>query len=193
MYEYIEGKITELNPAYVIIDCSGIGYFVNISLTTYSQIQSQKEIKLFIHFVVREDAHILFGFQNKHEREIFRYLISVSGVGANTARMMLSSLTPNEIQKAIISENVGLLKSIKGIGIKTAQRLIVELKDKLTKESLKEEIVFTKDNTIKDEALSALVMLGFNKIAVEKIINIIFTENPNITVEDLIKLALKRL
>lgn len=193
MYEYIEGKIAEINPAYVIIDCGGIGYFINISLTTFSQIQSKKEIKLFTHFVVREDAQLLFGFQNKHEREIFRYLISVSGVGANTARMMLSSLTPNEIQKAIISDNVGLLKSIKGIGIKTAQRLIVELKDKLAKESLKEEIIFTKDNTIKDEALSALVMLGFNKIAVEKIINIIFTENPNITVEDLIKLALKRL
>lgn len=193
MYEYIEGRIAELNPAYVVIDTGGIGYFVNISLTTYSQIQNAKEIKLFIHFVVREDAHLLFGFQNKSEREIFRNLISVSGIGVNTARMMLSSLDPIEIQKAIVSENIGLLKSIKGIGIKTAQRLVVELKDKLAKESFREEIIFNKDNTIKDEALSALVMLGFNKLAVEKLISTIVSENQNITVEELIKLALKRL
>lgn len=193
MYEYIDGKITELNPAYVIIECSGIGYLIHISLTTYIQIQSYKNIKLFLHFVVREDAHLLYGFSAKYERDIFRHLISVSGIGANTARMMLSSQTPVEIQKAILSENVNLLKSIKGIGIKSAQRLIVELKDKMGKESAIEEIFSNKDNTKKEEALSALVMLGFSKATVEKLISQLLVENQNITVEELIKIALKRL
>ncbi|NJK84944.1 MAG: Holliday junction branch migration protein RuvA [Bacteroidales bacterium] len=193
MYEFIEGKTTEINPAYVVLDCSGIGYMIHISLSTFSQIQHEKNVKLFIHFVVREDAHLLFGFHNKYERDVFRHLISVSGIGSNTARMMLSSLTPAEIQKAIVSENVNLLKSIKGIGVKSAQRLIVELKDKLVKEQPHDELIFVKDNTIKEEALSALVMLGFNKLAVEKMIGLILSENQSITVEELIKQALKRL
>ncbi len=193
MYEYIEGKITEMNPAYAIIECAGIGYFLNISLTTYTQIQSQKNVKLFAHLVVREDAHLLYGFHSKYERDIFRLLISVSGIGVNTARMMLSSLTPDEIQKAILSDNVNLLKSIKGIGIKSAQRLIVELKDKMGREAVSEEIFSAKYNTAKEEALSALVMLGFAKTTVDKIISQLLIDNQNITVEELIKEALKKL
>ncbi len=193
MYDYIEGKIIEINPAYAVLECSGIGYFVNISITTYTQIQSYKEIKLHMHMVIREDAHMLYGFFSKFEREIFRYLISVSGIGANTARMMLSSLSPDEIQRAIVSENVNLLKSIKGIGAKSAQRVIVDLKDKIGKEAAGEEIFALKDNTMKEEALSALVMLGFSKSAVEKVLNKLLIEDQNVTVEDLIKKALKKL
>ena len=191
MYEYIEGKIDELNPAYVILDSNGIGYFISISLTTYSQIQSQKNIRLMTHLVVREDAHLLYGFYSKIERDVFRQLISVSGVGANTARMMLSSLTPSEIQQAIVSANVSQLKNIKGIGTKTAERIIVDLKNKLGTEANGEEIFFTKDNRTRDEALSALVMLGFSKTAVEKVVNKLLTENKDIVVEDLVKKALK--
>ena len=193
MYEYIEGKIDEINPAYVILECNGIGYFIGISLTTYSQIQSLKTVRLMIHLVVREDAHLLYGFYNKFERNIFRQLISVSGVGANTARMMLSSLSPSEIQQAIQSANVGQLKNIKGIGTKTAERIIVDLKDKLSSDISGEEIFIQKDNRTRDEALSALVMLGFSKTTVEKVVNKLLTENKDIAVEDLVKKALKSL
>lgn len=193
MYEYIIGKISEITPTYVILECNGIGYFIHISISTYSQIQNLKDVRLLTHLIVREDAHLLFGFFNKLERDIFRLLISVSGIGANTARMMLSSLTPAEIQHAILSDNVHQLTSIKGIGAKSAQRVILDLKDKVSREASGEEIYTIKDNRTKDEALSALVMLGFSKTAVEKVINKIISEEKDIVVEELIKKALKSL
>ncbi|MFO7657428.1 MAG: Holliday junction branch migration protein RuvA [Bacteroidales bacterium] len=193
MYEYIEGKIDEINPAYVILENNGTGYFISISLTTYSQIQSKQNIRLLTHLVIREDAHLLYGFNTKTERDVFRQLITVSGVGTNTARMMLSSMSPSEIQKAIMTANVVQLKNIKGIGSKTAERIIVDLKDKISQETGGEELFFAKDNRTRDEALSALIMLGFPKAAVEKIVNKFITEDKEIAVEDLIKKALKAL
>ncbi|MBN2610273.1 MAG: Holliday junction branch migration protein RuvA [Bacteroidales bacterium] len=193
MYEYIEGKIDEINPAYVILENNGTGYFISISLTTYSQIQSKKDARLLTHLVIREDAHLLYGFFTRTERDVFRQLITVSGVGANTARMMLSSMSPSEIQKAILTANVVQLKSIKGIGSKTAERIIVELRDKIGHEAGGEELFFAKDNRTRDEALSALIMLGFPKSAVEKVVNRLITENKDIVVEDLVKKALKSL
>jgi Holliday junction DNA helicase RuvA len=191
MYEFIEGDIIEKNPAYATIYISGISYFINISLTTYGQIQNLKQGRLYIHQIIREDAHVLFGFYTKLEREIFRMLISVSGIGANTARVMLSSLSPEEIQNAIIGSKVDILKSIKGIGAKSAQRIIVDLRDKLGKEEA--EIFEIKDNTIKEQALSALTVLGFSKNNVDKVLNKILSEEDNLEVEELIKKALKRL
>jgi Holliday junction DNA helicase RuvA len=191
MYEFIEGDIIEKNPAYATIFISGISYFINISLTTYGQIQNLNQCRLYIHQIIREDAHILFGFYTKLEREIFRMLISVSGIGANTARLMLSSLSPEEIQNAIVGSKVDVLKSIKGIGAKSAQRIIVDLKDKMGKEEV--EIFEIRDNTIKEQALSALTVLGFSKNSVNKVLNKILTEEDNLEVEDLIKKALKRL
>ena len=191
MYVFIEGDIIEKNPAYATIFISGISYFINISLTTYGQIQNLNQCRLYIHQIIREDAHILFGFYTKLEREIFRMLISVSGIGANTARVMLSSLSPEEIQNAIVGGKVDILKSIKGIGAKSAQRIIVDLRDKMGKEEA--EIFEIRDNTIKEQALSALTVLGFSKNAVDKVLNKILTEEDNLEVEDLIKKALKRL
>lgn len=193
MYEYIIGKISEMTPTYVVLECNGIGYFIHISISTYSQIQTLEDVRLLTHLIVREDAHLLFGFFSKLERDIFRLLISVSGIGANTARMMLSSLTPAEIQHAILSDNVHQLTTIKGIGAKSAQRVILDLKDKISREAEGEEIYTIKDNRTKDEALSALVMLGFSKTAVEKVINKILSEEKDIIVEELIKKALKSL
>ena len=193
MFEYIEGKIDELNPAFVVIDNQGVGYFVNISLTTYQSISTLKNIRIYIHQVVREDAHLLFGFFTKSERSVFRSLISVSGVGANTARMMLSSMNPEAIQEAILSEDVNLLKTIKGIGAKSAQRIIVELKDKIGEPEKSGELIAPKDNTLQEEALSALVMLGFNKSAVEKVLSKLLISGNNYTVEGLIKEALQKL
>ncbi len=191
MYEFIEGDIIEKNPAYAIIYISGISYFINISLTTFGQIQNLNQGRLYIHEIIREDAHLLFGFYTKLEREIFRMLISVSGIGANTARVMLSSLSPEEIQSAIIGSKVDTLKSIKGIGAKSAQRIIVDLRDKMTKEEA--EIFEIRDNTIKEQALSALTVLGFGKNTVDKVLNKILAEEDNLEVEELIKKALKRL
>ena len=193
MYEYVEGKVEEITPAYAIINNNGIGYFVNISLSTFPALTKDAIVKLYLHQVVREDAHLLFGFASKTEREIFRLLITVSGIGANTARMMLSSMSPTEIREAILSENLNTLKSIKGIGAKSAQRLIVELKDKLGKDISGEDFFMPKDNTVRNEALSALVALGFGKPAVEKVIDKLISENQDISVEDLIKQALKKL
>lgn len=193
MYEYVEGKVEEITPAYAIINNNGIGYFVNISLSTFPALTKDAIIKLYLHQVIREDAHLLFGFASKTEREIFRLLITVSGIGANTARMMLSSMSPTEIREAILSENLNTLKSIKGIGAKSAQRLIVELKDKLGKDISGEDFFMPKDNTVRNEALSALVALGFGKPAVEKVIDKLISENQNISVEDLIKQTLKKL
>lgn len=193
MFEFISGEIVELTPTSAVIQNNKIGYFINISLNTFSLIQNKKEISLFIHQVIREDAHLLFGFSTKEEREIFRYLISVSGIGANTARMMLSSLNPFEIQTAILQNNVAALQNIKGIGAKTAQRVIIELKDKLSKSENISEIFPTIDNTIKDESLSALVALGFSRSSVQKVLNKIFSNQNDLSLEEVIKQALKLL
>jgi holliday junction DNA helicase RuvA len=197
MYEFIEGKLVELTPAYAVIQTGGLGYFVNISINTYSQVFEAKKtndhesLKLFLHFVVREDAHLFFGFFTVKEREIFRQLITVSGIGANTARMMLSSLNPLEIQKAIAEGNVNVLKGVKGIGLKTAQRVIVDLKDKIGLESSSDEKFLFANNRIKEEALSALVTLGFAKSTVDKILDKLHASKPDMTVEELIKQTLK--
>ena len=193
MYEYIKARLVELNPAYAIMDTGGLAYFIHISLNTYSVLQEGNEYKIFIHQVIREDANLLFGFAEKPERELFRLLITVSGIGANTARMMLSSLTTNDIKQAILSGNVSLLQSIKGIGLKTAQRVIIDLKDKIGKSVSDTDIFGPESNTKRDEALSALVMLGFNKPAVEKILEKIFREKTDLSVEQIIKLSLKQL
>lgn len=193
MYEFIRGDIADLNPASVIVETGGIGYFINISLNTYSSLNGKKQGYLLLHQVVREDAHILFGFADKKERELFRNLISVNGVGANTAIMMLSSLTPDEITSAVATENVAVLKGVKGIGAKTAQRIIIDLKDKLGKLPESGQILISADNTTQNEALSALVMLGFSKKDSEKVISKILQEQPEATVESVIKQALKRL
>jgi Holliday junction DNA helicase RuvA len=193
MINYIKGTITEINPASVTIETGGIGYFINISVNTFSKLEGKTELKILVHEVIRDDAHLLFGFAEKEERDIFRLLISVSGIGANTARMMLSSLSPAEIEKAIIESNVNILKSIKGIGLKTAQRVIVDLKDKVGKQAATGEIFTFEDNTKREEALSALVMLGFARSAVTKVLDKIIREEKNLTVEGLIKRALKNL
>lgn len=193
MYEFIRGIITERNPAHIVTEAGGIGYFINISLNTYSKISQKTEVLLYLHQVVREDAHVLYGFAEKSERELFRNLISVNGVGANTAIMMLSSLNPDEIATAVTTENVAALKAVKGIGIKTAQRIIIDLKDKLGKLSETSQIFVTQNNTILNESLSALVMLGFVKRDAEKVVARILQEQPQTTVEGVIKLALKRL
>jgi len=193
MIEYIKGTITQTTPTFVVVETAGIGYYVNISVNTFSKLEGKSEFKILIHEVIREDAHQLFGFADEGEREIFRLLISVSGVGASTARMMLSSLSPGEIEKAISGSNVDLLKSVKGIGLKTAQRIIVDLKDKIGKHAGTGEIFAFADNRNRDEALSALVMLGFAKSAVAKVLDKIVREEINLTVEDMIKRALKNL
>jgi Holliday junction DNA helicase RuvA len=193
MINYIKGTITEINPASVTVETGGIGYFISISVNTFSKLDGKTEVRILVHEVIREDAHQLFGFADKEERDIFRLLISVSGIGANTARMMLSSLSPAEVEGAIIESNVNLLKSVKGIGLKTAQRVIVDLKDKVGKQAASGEIFALEDNTRKEEALSALVMLGFAKSAVTKVLDNIIRKEKNLTVEDLIKRALKNL
>lgn len=193
MYEYIKGYVAELTPTSAVIECNGIGYFVNISLNTYSFLSGRKEVMLYIHYVVREDAQIFYGFKDKRERELFRLLISVSGIGANTARMILSSLNADEVVAAIASNNVDVLKSVKGIGAKTAQRVIIELKDKIDKETISEEVLFINNNNYRDEAHAALVMLGFAKPAVTKVLDKILSKNEVGSVEELIKIALKQL
>ncbi len=194
MFEYIHGPLTELSPANAVIEAGSVGYFIHISLNTYSKISGKEKVKLFLHQVVREDAHLLYGFADKTERELFRFLISVSGIGSNTAMMMLSSLLPDEIRKAILEENVNLLKSIKGIGAKTAQRIIIDLKDKIGKSPASDRILMTAtDNTIREEALSALIMLGFQKKSVEVELDKIIKSNPGLSVEKMIKMALKGL
>jgi Holliday junction DNA helicase RuvA len=193
MIDYIKGTITQITPAFITIETGGIGYFINISLTTFSRLEGKNDLKILVHEVIREDAHQLYGFADKEERDIFRQLISVSGVGASTARMMLSSLTPPEIEKSIIGSDVNLLKSVKGIGLKTAQRIIVDLRDKIGKQAGSGEIFALADNTRHDEALSALVMLGFAKSAVSKVLEKIVREGKDLTVEEMIKKALKNL
>ncbi len=193
MYEFIRGIFIERNPAHIVVEAGGIGYFVNISLNTYSKFNNQKEGLLYLHQAIREDAHVLYGFADKSERDLFRNLISVSGVGASTAIMMLSSLSPDEIAVAVTTENVSVLKAVKGIGIKTAQRIIIDLKDKLGKLYETDQIFLSPNNTILNESLSALVMLGFVKRDAEKVVSKILQEQPQTTVEGVIKQALKRL
>jgi len=194
MYEYIIGTLEEITPTHAIVDNGGVGYFVNISLQTYAVIDGKKDTKLFLYQVVREDAHLLYGFASIQERELFRLLISVSGVGANTARLILSSLSVAEVQAAISTENINLIKQVKGIGLKTAQRIIVDLKDKMAGVDISSTQIFSSpNNTTKQEALSALVMLGFAKAAADKALDQIIKTEGNLTVEGLIKSALKRL
>lgn len=191
MIEYIKGKITNVNPSFLIVETNNIGYFINISLNTFAAIKKDSEQLFFIHEVIREDTHALYGFINDEERAIFRHLISVSGVGANTARLILSSLTPLELQQAIGSGNIELIKQVKGIGLKTAQRLVVDLKDKIGKLSPDDNFLTVSNNTIKDESLSALTTLGFPKKQIEKTIDKILAENADISVESLIKEVLR--
>lgn len=193
MYEYISGKISELTPAYAVIDCGGIGYMVEISLNTYTAIKEMKEVKLLTHYVVREDAHLLFGFHNADERQMFRLLIGVSGVGVATARVMLSALTVAELRRAIVEKNAKLIASAKGIGPKTAQRIALELADKVGDVVAEEVAAVGIANAAVDEALSALVMLGFPKTAADKVLQGIAKAEPTLNVENLIKEALKRL
>lgn len=193
MYEYFNGKLAYKAPTHVIIDVSGIGYYVHISLYTFSQIKDQENCKLFISLQVREDSHTLYGFATEGEKKLFENLISVSGIGPNTGRMILSSNTPDEIQSAIVNGQVALIQKIKGIGPKTAQRLILELQDKLKKQGFEALASPIQSQSVPEEALSALVMLGFNKAAAEKVLNTILKTESNLSVEDMIKLALKRL
>ena len=193
MFEYIKGVLVEVTPAYAVVECAGIGYYINISVNTYSQIASAKEVLLYLHQIVREDAHLLYGFYTREERTVFRQLISVSGVGANTASVMLSSMTVNEIAGAIMTENVNAIKSVKGIGLKTAQRVIIELKDKISVAGYVGETPLGAASAIKEEALAALVMLGFVKGQVAKVLDKIIAGGNTTSVEELIKLALKQL
>ena len=193
MYEFIEGSVVERSPAYIVLQSGGTGFYIHISLHTYSGLPEKGVCRLYIHEIIREDAHLLFGFFQKPEREVFRQLISVSGVGANTARLILSSMGPSDLEKAILEGNVYALQSIKGIGTKTAQRLIVELKDRIGKSSGTSELFSPERNTLREESLNALVALGFQKKQVEKIIGNILSKNSALTVEELIKQALKML
>lgn len=193
MIHHLTGRLVEKKPSYVIIECNGVGYYVNISLHTYGQLSSDETCTLLIHFLVREDEHKLFGFFTQDEREIFRLLISVSGVGATTAQMMLSSMRPEEVRDAVVGEDVNLLKSIKGIGGKTAQRVIVDLKDKLEKLSTEVEFSQTPHNTGKDEALSALTGLGIDRKTAGRAIDKVLKSNPDYGVEEIVKYALKNL
>ncbi len=195
MYEYIRGLVAELTPAYAVVETAGVGYYVNISLTSYSAMRQGEQTQVFIHQVVREDAHLLFGFVTKSERELFRLLISVNGVGPNTARLILSSLTPQDLNNAILSENLVKIKSVKGIGAKTAQRIIIDLKDKVnvSGELDAAEIFSASDNTIKKDALLTLTTLGFAKPAVEKVLDKVLKEKPEASLEMVIKLSLNYL
>lgn len=193
MIDYITGTVTELNPAFAVVECNGIGYGINISLNTFSALEKDTSCRILIHEAIREDAHLLYGFATADERDLFRQLITVSGVGAGTARMMLSSVTPSDLREAIISGNVAILKGVKGIGLKTAQRIIVDLKDKIGKHAGSGEILAFSDNTAREEALSALVMLGFARSSVLKVIDNILRENKKLQVEEIVRKALKLL
>lgn len=193
MISHLQGRMVEKTPTEVVIDCNGVGYQVNISLHTFGLLPDSEHVKLFTFLQIKEDAHTLFGFVEKAERELFKLLISVSGVGAGTARTMLSSLEPKHIIQSIASGDVATIQSIKGIGTKTAQRVILDLKDKVLKLYDLEEVSVSGYNTNKEEALSALEVLGFNKKAAEKVVEKIVRENPGVTVETIIKQALKNL
>lgn len=197
MYEYITGTLAEAAPAYAVVETGGIGYFINISLQTYSEIEGRTEVKLFLHHIVREDAQILYGFATKIERDLFRMLIGVSGVGGNTARMIQSTYSPSELQNIIATGNATLLKNVKGLGIKTAQKIIVDLSGKVLDLSdtaaTAAVVAGNATNEAFDEALSALVMLGFQKSASDKVLRKLLKDNPSATVEEMVRLALKQL
>lgn len=196
MYEYISGKIAEVTPTYAVVEAAGVGYFIHISLKTFSDIEHSNDAKLFVHFIVREDQQALFGFSTKIERELFRMLISVSGVGGNTARMILSTYSARELQNIIATENAILLKNVKGLGLKTAQKIIVELSGKMLELGVDEMITpqtTAANSAVYDEAFAALQMLGFQKAASEKVLKTIFKDNPAIAVEEAIRTALKHL
>lgn len=196
MYEYIQGIITELTPAYAVVEAGGVGYHLAISLQTYSELENADSARVYTHYVVREDAQLLFGFASKEEREVFRLLISVSGVGGNTARMILSTYPPSELGNIISSENAMLLKNVKGLGLKTAQKIIVELRDKMfgigarTSES---SAASAGNGAVYEETIAALSMLGFGKSASDKAVRAIIKENPSSSVEEIIRLSLKKL
>ncbi len=196
MYEYISGTVADLAPAYAVIDAGGVGYYINISLQTFAAIEHERTARLYIHFVVREDAQLLYGFATALERELFRSLISVSGVGGNTARMILSTYTTSELRNIIASENAVLLKNVKGLGLKTAQKIIVELSGKMPALGAGRDgaaPAAADAGGVCDEALSALVMLGFQKAASEKVVKAIVRESPSISVEEAVRQALRRL
>ena len=197
MYEYISGLVTDLAPTYAVIDAAGVGYYINISLHTYSAIEGEKSARLYVHFAVREDAQVLYGFATKLERELFRQLISVSGVGGNTARMILSTYSTSELRNIIATENAVLLKNVKGLGLKTAQKIIVELSGKMLELGADRDVApvvaGNQDNAVLDETLAALVMLGFQKGASEKVVKAILNESPSISVEEAVRQALRRL
>ena len=204
MIEYIKGELAELTPALAVVEAAGVGYALNISLNTYSAIQGKKDVKLYVHEALvtggRDDSFTLFGFGNKQERELYRLLITVSGVGANTARMILSSLTPAELCNVIANGDERMLKSVKGIGLKTAQRIIVDLKDKIVSMGIAEELhvaaspsAASINTEVRDEAVSALTMLGFSPAPSAKVVSQIITEQPGLPVEQVVKLALKQI
>lgn len=193
MYEYLIGELTEVTPAYAVVECCGVGYMVEITLNTYTQIKDLREVRLLTHYVVREDAQLLYGFFDAAERAMFRQLISISGVGAATARVMLSSLTVDELRQAVVSQNVKAVQAVKGIGAKTAQRIVLEMQDKVGKVSEGGLTVLFESNRNVEEALSALVMLGFAKAQADKVLQAVNRQNPGQSVEDLVKQALKAL
>ena len=193
MITHLNGKLVEKNPTYVIIEANGVGYWVNISLNTFSQLPNEESILLYTYLSVKEDSHTLYGFSTKTERALFKMLISVSGVGPGTARTMLSSMTTNEIQQAIASGDVATIQSVKGIGVKTAQRVLVDLRDKISKTYAVDEVSASSNNTNKNEALSALEVLGFPKKQAEKVLDKIILADSLLSVEQLIKQALKNL
>ena len=197
MYEYISGLVAELTPTYAVIDAGGVGYHIHISLQTYAAIEGEKSARLYVHYVVREDAQLLYGFASKVERELFRQLISVSGVGGNTARMILSTYSSDELRNIIATENAVLLKNVKGLGLKTAQKIIVELSGKMLDlgvvPELKTVAQAEKGSPVYDETMAALTMLGFQKVASEKVVKAILGESPSISVEDAVRQALRRL
>ena len=200
MIEYVRGELAELTPAYAVVEAHGVGYGLSISLNTYSGIQNKKEVKLYVVESIREDAYALFGFSTKQEREMFLLLITVSGVGANTARMILSAMSPAELCNVISSGNEKMLKTVKGIGLRTAQRIIVDLRDKIAVEGVADQMPVTgvaaasaMNNEVRDEAIGALTMLGFSPAPSAKVVSAILTDNPQLPVEQVVKLALKQI
>jgi|TARA_R110002051_G_scaffold66515_7_gene120436 Holliday junction DNA helicase RuvA len=193
MIHHLRGKLVEKNPTHVIIECGGVGYFVNISLNTFSKLQEQENISLFTHLQVKEDSHTLFGFVEKFEREIFLLLLSVSGIGSSIARTMLSSMSPSQVRDAIANGDVASIQAVKGIGAKTAQRAILDLRDKVLKVYDIDELSLTANNTNKDEALSALEVLGFARKQAERVVDKVLSQDASLSVENIIKLALKNL
>ncbi len=193
MINHLKGKLVEKNPTYVVVECNGVGYFLNISLHTFSLLSSDENITLYTHLQVKEDSHTLFGFSDKSEREIFRFLLSVSGIGASIARTMLSSLDPTQVRDAIARGDVATIQGIKGIGAKTAQRVILDLKDKVLKVYNIDEVSLQSNNTNKEEALSALEVLGYTRRQSEKVVERILSQESSLSVEGIIKSALKNL